>query len=224
MTYPAGAVVDRNSVEQLGPDGWLSEEVNGSGPYRMLRWDSGEVVILQRFDEYHSPVALEYLISPGVALPGANALDMYLTDAWDALFVGVGSLDWLRDNAELSQQLEEYDQLTSYFVVMDTTRPPFDDVYVRRAFNMALDRQRLIDELFDGNLTYAVGLLPPGMPGYSDQLEGIPFRPGNGKATPRRVALRRRPARNHLLRSGPGRRAVSHYAIHAGRMAGGVGR
>ena len=33
------------------------------------------------------------------------------------------------------------------------------------------------DELYDGNLTYAVGLLPPGMPGYSDQLEGIPFDP-----------------------------------------------
>ena len=177
LTYPAGAVVDRDSVEQLGPDGWLGEEVNGSGPYKMLRWDAGEVVILQRFDDYHSPVALEHLISPNVALPGANGLDMYLTDAWDALFVGVGSLDSLRSDADLSQQLREYDQLTSFFVVMDTTRPPFDDVSVRRAFNMALDRQRLIDELYDGNLTYAVGLLPPGMPGYSDQLEGIPFDP-----------------------------------------------
>ena len=29
------------------------------------------------------------------------------------------------------------------------------------------------DELYDGNLTYAVGLLPPGMPGYSDQLESV---------------------------------------------------
>ena len=177
LTYPAGAVVDRNSVEQLGPDGWLGDDVNGSGPYKMLRWDPGEVVILERFDEYHSPVALEYLISPGVALPGANGLDMYLADAWDALFVGVGSLDRLRGDAELSQQLREYDQLTTFFVVMDTTRPPFDDINVRRAFNMAVDRQRLIDELYGGNLTYAVGILPPGMPGYSDQLEGIPFDP-----------------------------------------------
>ena len=177
LSYPSGSVVDRESVERLGPDGWTGDEINGSGPYKLLRWDAGEVVILQRFDEYHSPVALEHLISPGVALPGANGLDMYQTEALDALFVGVGSLDMLREDVELGRQLREYDQLTSFFVVMDTTRPPFDDVKVRRAFNMAVDRQRMIDELFDGNLTYAVGLLPPGMPAYSIQLEGIPFDP-----------------------------------------------
>ncbi len=181
LTYPAGAVVDRNSVEQLGPDGWLSEDINGSGPYKLLRWDQGEVVILQRFDEYHSPVSLEYLISPNVALPGAGGLAMYLTNAWDGLFVGLGSLATLREDEVLGQELREYDQLTSYFVALDTTRPPFDDLNVRRAFAMALDRQRYIDELYGGNLELAVGLLPPGLPGYSDQLEGIPFDPDTAR-------------------------------------------
>ncbi len=181
LTYPSGAVVDRNSVEQLGPDGWLGEDINGSGPFKLLRWDQGEVIILQRFDEYHSPVSLEYLISPRVALPGAGGLDMYLTNAWDALFVGVGSLAMLREDEVLGQELREYDQLTSFFVLMDTTRPPFDDPNVRRAFAMALDRQRYIDELYGGNLELAVGILPPGMPGYSDQLEGIPFDPDTAR-------------------------------------------
>ena len=177
LSYPSGSVVDRHTVEQLGPDGWMGDEINGSGPYKLLRWDNGEVIILQRFDDYHSPVSLEHLISPNVALPGANGLDMYLTDAWDALFVGIGSLNMLREDAVLSEQLREYDQLTSYFVVMDGTRPPFDDTKVRRAFAMALDRERFIDEIYEGNLELAVGLLPPGIPGYSDQLEGIPFDP-----------------------------------------------
>ena len=177
LSYPSGSVVDRHTVEQLGPDGWMGDEINGSGPYKLLRWDPGEVIILQRFDDYHSPVSLEHLISPNVALPGANRLDMYLTDAWDGLSVGLGSLDTLREDPELSEQLREYDQLTSYFVSLDGTRPPFDDPKVRRAFGMALDRQRFIDEISEGNLKLAVGLLPPGMPGYSDQLEGIPFDP-----------------------------------------------
>ncbi len=181
LTYPSGAVVDRNSVEQMGPDGWLGEDINGSGPFKLLRWDQGEVIILQRFDEYHSPVSLEHLISPRVALPGAGGLDMYLTNAWDALFVGIGSLPTLREDEALSQELREYDQLTSFFVVMDATRPPFDDSNVRRAFAMALDRQRYIDELYGGNLELAVGLLPPGMPGYSDQLKGIPFDPDTAR-------------------------------------------
>ena len=155
----------------------MSEEVNGSGPYKLLRWAPEEVIILQRFDGYHAPVALEHIISPRVALPGASALDMYETEAWDALYVGIGSLDRLRADPILKADLREYDQFTSYFVAIDTTRPPFDDKNVRRAFLMALDRERLIDELYDGNVQFAEGLLPPGIPGYSEALEGIPFDP-----------------------------------------------
>ena len=177
LAYPASYVVDRHTVEALGTDGSTSEEVNGSGPYKLLRWEPGEVIILQRFDDYHAPVALEHIISPRVALPGAGALAMYQTDAWDGLYVSIGSLDRLRADPVLQADLREYDQFTSHFVVLDGTRPPFDDRNVRRAFAMALDRERLIEDLYDGNVQFANGLLPPGIPGYSETLQGIPFDP-----------------------------------------------
>ena len=176
LAYPSSAVVDRLTVEPLGADWWMSDDVNGSGPFRLLRWDE-EVVILQRFDDYHTPVSLEYLISPLVALRGAGALDMYQTDAWDGLSVRARSLDSVREDPALSGQLREYEQLTSYFVAMDGTRPPFDDPKVRRAFAMALDRERFIEEVYDGNVELANGLLPPGIPGYSESLRGIQFDP-----------------------------------------------
>ncbi len=176
LAYPSSAVVDRLTVEPLGADWWMSDDVNGSGPFRLLRWDE-EVVILQRFDDYHTPASLEHLISPLAALPGAGALDMYQTDAWDGLFVGARSLDRVREDPALSGQLREYEQLTSYFVALDGTRPPFDDPKVRRAFAMALDRERFIEEVYDGNVELANGLLPPGIPGYSESLRGIPFDP-----------------------------------------------
>ena len=75
----------------------------------------------------------------------------------------------------MSDQLHEFDQLVTYFVVMDTDLPPLDDAKARRAFAMAVDRQKLIDDLYGGNLQLANGLLPPGIPGYSEDLRGIPF-------------------------------------------------
>ncbi len=102
---------------------------------------------------------------------------MYEADAWDALFVGTRSLNRIREDQVLGGQLREYDQLTSYFVAMDGTRPPFDDPKVRRAFAMALDRERFIEEVYSGNVELATGLLPPGIPGYSESLRGIPFDP-----------------------------------------------
>ena len=177
LTYPSSAVVDRRAVEELGEEWWTAEVINGSGPYRLELWDPGHVTVLQRYEGYHTPANLEYLVSPQRALPGARGLDMYLGEAWDAVYVGPSSLDRVRNNPELSPQLHEFDQLTSYFVEMDGTRPPFDDPKVRRAFAMALDREQLVEEILEGNATLANGLLPPGMPGYSESLRGIPYDP-----------------------------------------------
>lgn len=177
LSYPTAAVVDRRQVEQLGDEWWKSKEINGSGPYKLLRWEEDSVIILRRFDDYHKPVELEYLISPMVALPGAGGIDMYLTNAWDGLFIGLRSLDVVRADPVLSAELHEFNQLTSYFVVLDGTQAPFDDPKVRRAFAMALDREKLIKEVYEDTVQLANGLLPPGIPGYSESLRGIQFDP-----------------------------------------------
>ena len=175
LTYPSGAVVDRRTVEPLGFDWWMSDDINGSGPYRLVRWDEEEVVVLRRFDDYHTPASLEYVVSPLTTVPGVSGLAMYLSDAWDAIPVGTGSLDSLRESGTLSGQLREYPQLTTFYVGVDGAQPPFDDPNVRLAFLMALDRERLIEDVYDGNVELAKGLLPPGMPGYSESLTGIPY-------------------------------------------------
>lgn len=177
LTYPSGAIVDRRTVEPLGFDWWMSDDINGSGPYRLARWEEDEVVILQRFDDYHRTASLEYVISPQAALPGVSGLAMYLTDAWDGIQVGTGALDSIRESETLSGQLREFPQLTTYYLGVDGAQPPFDDPNVRLAFLMALDRERLIEVIYDGNVELAKGLLPPGLPGYSESLRGIPYDP-----------------------------------------------
>jgi len=177
LTYPSGAIVDRRTVEPLGFDWWMSDDINGSGPYQLARWEEDEVVILQRFDDYHRPASLEYVISPQAALPGVSGLAMYLTDAWDGIQVGTGALDSIKESETLSGQLLEFPQLTTYYVGVDGAQPPFDDPNVRLAFLMALDRERLIEDVYDGNVELAKGLLPPGLPGYSESLTGIPYDP-----------------------------------------------
>ena len=177
LTYPSAAIVDRRTVEPLGFDWWMSDAINGSGPYRLARWEEGEVVVLERFDGYHTPAELEYVVSPQGTLPGVSALAMYLSDAWDAVPVGTGGVDSVRASETLSVQLREFPQLTTFYVGVDGSQPPFDDPNVRLAFLMALDRERLIEDVYDGNVEFAKGLLPPGMPGYSESLRGIPYDP-----------------------------------------------
>ena len=176
LTYPSAAIVDRKTVEGAGEDWWMSEP-NGSGPYKLLSWEVGQAVVLKRNGDYHTPPDLEYFVSPNTTLPGSTRLDMYQSYAWDALYVGLSSLNRVREDAVLNAELYEFDQLITYFVALDATRPPFDDADTRRAFGMALDREALIEEVYGGDVTLANGLLPPGMPGYSPSLRGIPYDP-----------------------------------------------
>ena len=177
LTYPSSAAVDRHTLEESGADWTTADAINGSGRYVMQRWDPGQVVILQRYEDYYRPTNLEYLVSPRRLLPGSGVVDLYLGDAWDAVYVSSRSPDRVREDPELSEQLHSFDQLTSYYVDMDGTKPPFDDPTVRRAFAMALDRERLNEEVLEGTATLARGLLPPGLPGYNQALRGIPYDP-----------------------------------------------
>jgi oligopeptide transport system substrate-binding protein len=62
-------------------------------------------------------------------------------------------------------------------VVFDTTQPPFDDVKVRQAFSMAFNRRKYIDVVLNGRALPAIGIFPPGLPGFNIKLQGLPFDP-----------------------------------------------
>jgi peptide/nickel transport system substrate-binding protein len=53
----------------------------------------------------------------------------------------------------------------TYYIWMDTTTPPFNDVRVRQAVNYAID-PGAIDRLYGGLMTYTQQVLPPALPGY----------------------------------------------------------
>ena len=71
---------------------------------------------------------------------------------------------------------------------------PFTDVRVRRAFNYAINKHKLI-ALLNGRGVVAHGVLPPNLPGYDPDLKGYPYDPAQGA----RAARRGRP--RHGLRA-----------------------
>src|ERR671929_157474 len=63
-----------------------------------------------------------------------------------------------------SLRVLDYPVLMTYGIIFNTARPPFDDVRVRRAVGVALDRKRIIDAALAGYGTPAAGPVSPDHP------------------------------------------------------------
>lgn len=96
----------------------------------------------------------------------------------------------------------DYPLLFTYGIVLNTRRPPFDDGVVRKAVNLALDRQEIVDGFIFGFGVAATGPVPPGVPGAVPPPD-VPYAPDSARA----LLAGRRP-RFELLTVGSGEAAL----------------
>jgi oligopeptide transport system substrate-binding protein len=64
-----------------------------------------------------------------------------------------------------------------YFYRLNVRRPPLDDPRVRRAIGLAIDRREIVEEVLRLGQIPALGMVPPGMPGYASPASGFGFDP-----------------------------------------------
>lgn len=173
LAYPVAYVVDQENVAQ--PD-W-THQANGSGPFKLERWQDDKIIELSRFDDYYLEPAkisrLVYELGPGLSL------SMYEQGKIDLLAVGGTILEKARDpNNPFNQELRTTVAMCTSTIGLNNKLAPFDDVRVRQAFSYALDTELLIKTFSDGNGLVAQGPLPPGMPGYGlSGVAGYPYNP-----------------------------------------------
>ncbi|MFP4311061.1 MAG: ABC transporter substrate-binding protein [Nitriliruptoraceae bacterium] len=162
---PPGADAD---VEAYG-----SEPI-GNGPFAMAGpREPGSFIRIVRHEEHHAPPLLDEVL---FTLYEPAAAD---TAQWNDLVDGQLQVAQLvpsrREEAieRFGVSVDGYrgpgvlDGIRSpvYLYGFDVTRPPFDDVRLRRAFALAIDRDRLAVEVTEGTRAPASSVVPPAIPG-----------------------------------------------------------
>lgn len=177
LTYPTSFVVDKANVESGKT--W-TQKPNGTGPFKLKEWNIGEKIVLERNANF-------YLDPPKVnrvnfLLAGGSAMTMYENNEIDITGVSINDIDRVLDPANpLNKQLVISPDLSVGYVGFNNSIPPFDDVKVRQAFNHAADRDKIIQVIYKGLVQRANGILPPGMPGYNENLKPLEFDPAKAK-------------------------------------------
>ncbi|MBI3749416.1 MAG: peptide ABC transporter substrate-binding protein [Chloroflexi bacterium] len=102
-------------------------------------------------------------------LGGRSEVDAFQANELDYAPLNGADATWIAYDRTLGPQLRQVASLSTEYYGFDTSRPPFDDVRVRRAIGAAVDWRRLAALAGSGGtLEVANSMVPPGIPGRSD--------------------------------------------------------
>jgi len=171
LTYPTAFVMDRSNVE-AGNEWW--QQPNGTGPFKLRQWDEESLLVLEKNSLYYgNPAKIDFV---AFYLWGGVPMNMYETGDIDATGVYIDYIDKVTDKAgPFYEELQVAPDLSFHYIGFNTSQPPFDDVNVRRAFSQAIDKDKLASLVFRDMVQPADGILPPGMPGFNEDLSGLAY-------------------------------------------------
>nr|WP_283179086.1 ABC transporter substrate-binding protein [Gemmobacter sp. 24YEA27] len=175
-------VVPKEVVEAEGAD--FGKKPVGTGAFKLAEWTLGQRLVFEKNADYWI-AGVPYLDSftvevgqePVVALLRAQngEVDIPGDGIPPAKFVEVMS-----DPAQAANVVEG-GQLHTGYVTMNVTAAPFDKVEVRRAVNMAINKDRIV-QVINGRAVPANQPLPPSMPGYTKDYAGYAYDVDAAKA------------------------------------------
>jgi ABC-type transport system substrate-binding protein len=143
----------------IGDDWQTPDAFVGSGPYIVDGTDGADLVL--RANERYVAGAPPIDEVRWVSDIDGDAVTAFADGALDLVQVGGFDATWIAYDAALGPRLHLAEALSVSYFGFITTRPPFDDERVRRAFALALDRERLVGLSEGADAVAAASIVPP---------------------------------------------------------------
>src|SRR5690606_23516921 len=182
LAMPAAHIVSEAVTSQLADGEDLSGNPVGTGPFMLADRLRDSSLTLRAFDDYFAGrpkidgVNYRIITDPLIAWNEYLAGNLDVTGIPSALF-----LDVVND-PQYADQITATPQLAVFYFALNQRIPALQDVRVRRAIAMAVDRQAIVDGPYNGTDQLANAPIPPGLAGYDDTIEAIPYDPEGARA------------------------------------------
>ena len=175
-------VVPKEEVEKYGAD--FGHHPVGTGAFKFGEWELGQKLVLERNKDYHRPgvpyldqITFEFGQEPTVALLRLKKGEV------DILGDGIPPAQFLQVTSDPANKdlYVRGEQMHTGYVTLNVKVKPFDDLKVRQAVNMAINKKRIV-QIINGRAEVANQVLPPSLPGYDKDFQGYPYDPAKAKA------------------------------------------
>ncbi|OSQ50070.1 ABC transporter substrate-binding protein [Thalassospira alkalitolerans] len=174
-------IVPKEAVDEWGQD--FGKHPVGTGAFMLDEWTLGQRLVFKANPQYHiagipklDSIVVEVGQEPVVALLRLQRGEV------DIAGDGIPPAKFLEvmNDPEYKDLVVSGEQLHTGYVTLNTKIPPFDNVKVRQAVNMAVNKDRIV-RVINGRAVPANQPLPPLMPGYNTDYKGYAFDPNKAK-------------------------------------------
>ena len=164
--------------EHLGQ--YVTDNPVGTGAFKLQSRSPGENVVLERNDDYFGePAQLDTVTFKVVPETASRLAEIESGSSHVAGTIESSNVDRV-ENGE-NTALEETESMSLSYIGFNTEKEPLNDPKVRQAISYAIDRESIIEGVYDGVGTPAKGPLAPGVFGYDENVEGISYDPERAK-------------------------------------------
>lgn len=175
--YPTLFPVRQDIIKEYGNKWALAPETFiGNGPFKMVEWVKNDHMKFVKNEHYWDKdrVKLDGVIKTFMA-EESTMLSAYEAGELDVIDrLPYGEVDNLKKSKP--NEFTPVSQLGTYYYCFNVTKPPFDDVRVRKAFALAIDSEDIVNKVRKSGVP-ATGFVPPGVP---DTYSGKDFREVGG--------------------------------------------
>ena len=166
LTHDTAYPLPRHVLAAKGNAWSLPRNFVGNGPYVPTEWIPNDHLTLVRNPLFYDAQHVRIDVVNYYPTPDSNAaLRRFRVGELDTQTpIPLTQIDWLRKNMPNVLHTKPFMGLS--YISMNMRRPPLDDVRLRRALNLAIDREILTDKVLRLGEPAAYSIVPPGVANY----------------------------------------------------------
>jgi oligopeptide transport system substrate-binding protein len=165
--YLAALPAYQRAVEKHGDKWTEAANIVCNGPFVLESWEHNKQMVMRKNPYFFGAkdVQLSRVVVP--IIPGASGALPYENNELDLTLLQAGDIKRLQSDPRAAKDVFRYPFPGTWYLLPQVTKPPFDNLKVRRAVAHAIDRDNVV-KVAQGLAVPAWSMIPPGFPGAVD--------------------------------------------------------
>lgn len=168
ISLPAFGIASQSAIVKYNDN--LKNHPVGTGPFIFVSWDQNDKIVLKRNMDYWNGVAKASEIEFKVLPQGSDKVALLESGTIHVIDqLTASEIDRVNDDDNLNLYYRPFFNIG--YLALNNTREPFNNLNVRKAISLLIDKNDLLDDAYNDLVRPANSFLPPALAGYHEGLK-----------------------------------------------------